>query len=62
MKTNISIQKENARRVQYSSEAIHKYIYPNHLDINITEGSEFLDDAIRMTEQPFVEPTTNKNE
>lgn len=28
---------------------------PDEHDINITEGGEYLDDAIRMKEQPFME-------
>lgn len=38
-----------------SSEDIQKSIYPFLHEINITDGSEFLDDRIRMKEQPLGE-------
>jgi len=31
-------------------------INPFHIETNITDGSEFLDDAIRMKDQPFEVP------
>ncbi|RYG54325.1 MAG: hypothetical protein EOO01_01855 [Chitinophagaceae bacterium] len=43
-------------------DGIQESIYPDHHEINITDGSEFLDDAIRMKEQPFVEITVKKNQ
>ncbi len=38
-----------------SSEDIQKSIYPFLHEINITDGGEFLDDLIRMNEQPLGE-------
>ena len=44
------------------SEAIEKSIDIYEHEINITEGSEFLDDAIRTKDQPFENATVNGNE
>jgi hypothetical protein len=45
-----------------SSEEIQESIYPEQHEINITEGSEFLDDGIRMKDQPLGETNTKENE
>ena len=43
-----------------ASEQIAEPLYPFEHDINTSDGSEFLDDAIRMTDQPLGEiPGTN---
>ena len=44
------------------SEGIQESIYPDQHEINITEGSEFLDDAIRMKDQPYGETNMKENE
>jgi hypothetical protein len=36
-------------------------IYPYQHEVNITDGGEFLDDAIRMEDQPFGKPNVNEN-
>ena len=45
-----------------SIEEIRKEIHINPDDLNITEGGEFLDDAIRMKEQPLGETIVKENE
>ena len=45
-----------------SSEEIQESIYPEQHEINITEGSEFLDDGIRTKDQPLGETNTKENE
>jgi hypothetical protein len=45
-----------------SSEGIQESIYPYGHEINITDGGEFLDDAIRMKEQPLGETTVKEDE
>jgi hypothetical protein len=37
-------------------------IYPLHIETNVTEGSEFLDDAIRTKDQPFDVPEKENQE
>ena len=44
-----------------SEEDIHESIYPCQHEVNITDGGEFLDDAIRMEDQPFGKPNVNEN-
>lgn len=44
------------------SEEVQESIYPHQHEINITDGGEFLDDGIRMTDQPFCESNVNENE
>ena len=43
-------------------EKIQESIHLNQNEINITEGSEFLDDALRMKDQPLGETTVKENE
>ena len=57
MYTDPSSQKAHAHRELTSSEGIQEGIYPFQHDPNITEGSEFLDDAIRMKDQPLLKTT-----
>jgi hypothetical protein len=45
-----------------SEEGIQESIYPNHHEVNITDGGEFLDDAIRMKDQLLGEANTIENE
>jgi len=45
-----------------SSGGIQESIYPYHHDVNITDGGEFLDDTLRMKEQPLGETTVEENE
>ncbi len=45
-----------------SGEEIQESIYANYHEENITDGSEFLDDAIRMKDQPLGETNAKENE
>lgn len=55
MNQNDPIQKTEMPPDPASSESIEEGLYPFQHDPNITEGSEFLDDAIRMKDQPLFE-------
>ena len=44
------------------SEEIPEPLYPYEHDINTSDGSEFLDDSIRMKDQPLGETIKNTNE
>ena len=44
------------------SDGIQQSIHIYKHEINITEGSEFLDDRIRMKDQPLCETTVKENE
>lgn len=55
-------QKKDVDNNQISPEGIQESIYPNHHEVDVTDGSEFLDDAIRMKDEPFGEETMNENE
>jgi len=55
-------QKEDSNAQLSSSDGVEESIKPLDLEINITEGGEFLDDAIRMKDQPFEETTEKGNE
>ena len=61
MYTIISPQKEDAGKELALAEGIQESIYPDLHEINITDGGEFLDDGIRMKDQPFGEQTEKKN-
>ena len=45
-----------------SSEGIQESVNPFHHEINITDGGEFLDDAIRMKDQPLGEAIVKEKE
>jgi hypothetical protein len=45
-----------------SREEIQESIYPNHHEENITDGGEFLDDAIRIKDQPLSETSSVKED
>ena len=45
-----------------SADGIQVSIYPNQDEINIADGGEFMDDAIRMKDQPFGETTAKGKE
>lgn len=57
-----SPRKKDTANEQVSSEEIHEVVHPFPHEINITDGGEFLDDGIRMKDQPFEEPGGNTNE
>ena len=57
-----SLRKADTGREQASPEEIHEIVNPFPNEVNITDGGEFLDDGIRMTDQPFGEPDVETNE
>ena len=50
-----SQKKDLANDVRSLGEEIQEGIYPHHHEVNITDGAEFIDDAIRMKDQPLRE-------
>ena len=62
MTTIPSSQKRDTTIEVTSLEEIRKEIHINPDEVNITEGGEFLDDAIRMKDQPLGERTVKENE
>jgi hypothetical protein len=48
-------QKEYPGKEQTVSEGVQESIYPHQYELNIADGGEFLDDGIRMKDQPFQE-------
>jgi hypothetical protein len=56
-----SPQKGNPGNKHVSGEEIQEGIYPNHQEENVTDGDEFLDDAIRMKDQPLDETDSKEN-
>ena len=61
MNTILSPQRGDSFKELALSEGIQESIYPDQHEINITDGGEFLDDAIRMKDQPFGETTLKEN-
>jgi hypothetical protein len=63
MNTIPSSQKNGDPNIEMtSSEEIQESIYPYRREVNITDGGEFLDDAIRMKDQPLAETSVEENE
>ena len=62
MNTIDPTKKDNPGGEPISSEKIQEIVHPFPHEMNITEGSEFLDDGIRMNDQPFGETTVKENE
>ena len=58
MNTISSPQKGDPEKDRTSEERMEENIHPNHHEVNITEGGEFLDDAIRT--EDLVEGTIKK--
>jgi hypothetical protein len=55
-------QKDDPGNGHVSLEEEQESIYPDQHEVNITEGSEFMDDAIRMKEQPLGQTTVGEND
>jgi hypothetical protein len=53
---------EDPGNARSPKEEIQETTVQHQHEINITEGSEFLDDAIRTREQPYDETTIKENE
>jgi hypothetical protein len=62
MNTILSAQIGDPNNRQISLEHIQENIPPDPNEINITEGGEFLDDAIRMKDQPFEETSLEEDD
>ena len=68
MNTNPSPQKGDSDKKRTLSEGIQETkhqgiqesIHPHQHEINITDGSEFLDDGIRMKDQPLEKTVLKK--
>jgi hypothetical protein len=56
MNTNHPPQNDDPRDPQDLPKDIQENISSYHHEENLMEGSEFMDDAIRMHEQPLGEP------
>ena len=61
MKKVLLPQKSGRGNVHTSSETFQESIYPHRHEINITDGGEFLDDAMRMTDQPLGKTTDRES-
>jgi hypothetical protein len=55
-------EKEDANIEPTPAEGIQESIYRYQHEVNITDGGEFLDDAIRMKDQPLGETMGKGNE
>lgn len=62
MSTIPSTRKADVGNEQASTEEVHEIVNPFPHEVNITDGGEFLDDGIRMKDQPFGETTVKENE
>jgi len=62
MKTIPTPKKGDADKDQTLSEGIQESIHPYKYEVNVTDGGEFLDDAIRMNDQPFEENSIEENQ
>ena len=62
MTTIPSSKKELSNVDQTSLESIQESIQPYQHEVNITDGSEFLDDAIRTKDQPLGGTIVSENE
>jgi hypothetical protein len=58
MDTNSSPEQGDPGNHRTSEKGIEKSIRPFHHEVNITEGGEFLDDALRM--EDLIEETDKK--
>jgi len=60
MNTIFFPQKGDRGNERISGEEIQESIYPYQREVNIADGDEFLDDAIRMKDQPLGENDEEK--
>ena len=61
MNTILLAQNGDPNNRQISLEEIQENIHPDPDEINATDGGEFLDDAIRMKDQPFEETSLEED-
>jgi len=62
MNMNPSSKKGDHDKERTVSDGVQESIYPFQHETNIADGGEFLDDGIRMKEQPFGQTTVEKDE
>jgi hypothetical protein len=62
MDPTASSQKKDVPMEPILSEGIPPGLYPFQHDQNITEGSEFVDDAIRTKDQPLLETRVSQEQ
>jgi hypothetical protein len=62
MITILSPHKGDTSTAHTSGEEIQESIYPYQYELNITDGGEFLDDAIRIKDQPLGDTTVKEKE
>jgi hypothetical protein len=55
-------EKKDSGQLHDTSEEMQESIYFEQHEFNITDGGEFLDDNIRMKDQPYRKATSNGNE
>jgi hypothetical protein len=60
MNTSKSLQKGDPNNVQNSSSADEAPINPFPIEKNRADGGEFLDDNLRMKDQPLKEPLSRE--
>jgi hypothetical protein len=60
MKTIAFSQREEPGHARNREKGTNENVHPYQHETNLTEGSEFLDDAIRTEEQPFDEKKNNE--
>ena len=58
MNTISSPQNKNLGSIHIPEAEVQESVYPYRHEVNITDGGEFLDDAIRMKDQPLEETRT----
>ena len=62
MKAISSTRKRDPNVEPDPMDEIQESIYPDQHEDNITEGSEYLDDALRMKDQPFGDTPENNQQ
>ena len=62
MNTISYAQKGDSGNGRISEAEVQESIYPGYREVNITDGGEFLDDAIRMKDQPLEEKPIEENQ
>jgi len=55
-------KKDSDKERTASPEEIQESIYPYQQELDIADGGEFLDDALRMKDQPLGETMVKENE
>ncbi len=62
MNTDPSPRKGDTDKEQSLPDGVQESIYPYSHELNISDGGEFLDDGIRMRDQPYCEIDPEENE